>query len=447
MRGSRAVLLQAATGSGKSIMAADFISGANKKGNSTWFIVPRKQLLRQMSNTYDEFGLDHGMVAAGRQYDGNQLNHICSMQTLVSRIDSLPPPRIAVIDECHFGGATMDLLINYFREHGTIIIGLSATPLRNNGDPMGNWYTSMVQGESISSLMKQGYLSNYRLFQGVATDIHKARIISGEYVIKDLEAILWLDKKRISGIATAYKQHAMGLRTIAYGVSVADCEVIARNLNAAGIPSAAISGKTPDAERVRIIEQFADGKILVLVNCDLLTFGFDLSAQVGRDVPIEAMIDAAPTKSLGKELQKNGRALRKKDKPAIILDHAGNTLPDNHGLPDDDREWSLLGKEKRGGSSERSIAVRQCDKCHFCFPAAVVCPFCGHVHEVKSREMEEVEAVMAEVDKDFMREAAKTKRMEVGRARTMADLQVIQKERGYKPSWVFIQAKLKGIRA
>lgn len=445
--GSKSVLLQAATGSGKSIMGSEIVRGCLSKGNKCWFVVPRKQLLTQMAATFDGLGIDYGMVAAGGKVDYTKDAQICSLQTLMRKLDRMTPPDVAIIDECHFGGTTMDNFVEWLRSHGTIIIGMSATPWRLDGQPMGKWYNSMVKGEPISSLIKQGFLSDYRLFHATSVDTSGIRKSGGEFIIKDMEQILWADKKRVRGIAQAWHQHAAGKRTIVYGVSVADCERIAKELCDNGIASAAISGQTQDAERKRLIAAFADGEIMCLVNCDLLTFGFDLSSQVGRDVPIEAMIDAAPTMSLSKQLQKNGRALRRKSEPAIILDCVGNTLPDRHGLPDHDHEWSLLGRERgsRAGG-EKTIAVRQCEHCHFCFPPQPVCPFCGEAQGTDDRRVDEVDAFMAEVDKEMMKEQAKHKRMEVGQARTIDDLRRIQRQRGYKPSWVFIQAKLKGIQ-
>ena len=41
--------------------------------------------------------------------------------------------------------------------------------------------------------------------------------------------------------------------------------------------------------------------------------------------------------------------------------------------------------------------------------------------------------------------ARKEKRMQVGRAKSLVELQAIAKERGYSPNWAFVQAKLKGL--
>lgn len=52
--------------------------------------------------------------------------------------------------------------------------------------------------------------------------------------------------------------------------------------------------------------------------------------------------------------QQMGRALRRKDYPALILDHVGNVL--KHGLPDSDFNWSL---EPRPVQQREALAWRR----------------------------------------------------------------------------------------
>ena len=80
-----------------------------------------------------------------------------------------------------------------------------------------------------------------------------------------------------------------------------------------------VDGTSTDAVMQDAIEGFADGRYMVLFNRQLMTEGFDLSAQVNRDVPIEACILLRPTQSLALYMQMVGRALRVKPKPAVIL--------------------------------------------------------------------------------------------------------------------------------
>ncbi len=103
-----------------------------------------------------------------------------------------------------------------------------------------------------------------------------------------------------------------------------------------------------------------------------------------------------PSKSLAGQMQFWGRALRMKPYPAIINDHVNNYI--EHGLPCSDRSWSLKGRDKKG-NSEKVPPTRQCPKCYFVHPPAPLCPNCKHVYEIKSREIEQMEGELKEMDK------------------------------------------------
>src|SRR5690606_7344165 len=145
-----------------------------------------------------------------------------------------------------------------------------------------------------------------------------------------------------------------------------------------------------DHERDGAVARFRRGETLVLSNADLFGEGFDVPA-------IEAAILLRPTKSLSLYLQQAGRALRPAEgkAEAIILDHAGNSL--THGLPDDEREWSLADREKRRRAEVIDVPVRQCSECFFVYRPAPVCPSCGHRPPVRAREVEVIDGSLEEV--------------------------------------------------
>jgi hypothetical protein len=91
---------------------------------------------------------------------------------------------------------------------------------------------------------------------------------------------------------------------------------------------------------------------------------------------------ARPTKSLALALQMMGRGLRPwDDVSALLLDHAGAVV--THGFPQDEREWSLDGTTRRGGSR---VSVRTCPSCFAALPGGTaVCSECGHVFEAEER--------------------------------------------------------------
>lgn len=69
-----------------------------------------------------------------------------------------------------------------------------------------------------------------------------------------------------------YRQHAMGRLNVAFGTSVKHAEIIAQSFRDAGIPAAHVSGAMDDVRLHGGLKAFARRELLVLANCDLLTF-------------------------------------------------------------------------------------------------------------------------------------------------------------------------------
>jgi superfamily II DNA or RNA helicase len=445
-QGHKSMVLRAETGFGKTYVTAEILRRAGLKGSRGWFVVPRKELLRQTAKSFINVGVKHTYIASGKQHrDGVDIK-LCSLQTLRSRMDSIRhKPDFIIIDETHYGGSDIDRVVQYAKDNGILLIGCTATPLLGNGDGLGKWYDVIVETKPMRWLIDNGYLSDYRMYAPVKPNLDGVKVRGGEFVQSDLEERLYLDNQRVSGAVTTYRKHCDGKLTIVFGTSLKDCERITEQFNNECVPAQMISSRNTDTERKRIITDFANGTKPVLVNVDLVTFGFDLAAQVNRDVTVEAMIDLAPTMSEIKQRQKWGRVLRAKPYPALIFDHAGNV--DRHGMPCAARVWELGEKPKRTrASSERTIAVRQCDNCYFCHPPEPTCPNCGHEYPYGGRDIAEVEAELAEIKAAEVQDEKRQMRMEVGRARTRAELERIAKERGYSRGWIFKQCQIKGIR-
>ena len=143
----------------------------------------------------------------------------------------------------------------------------------------------------------------------------------------------------------------------------------------------------------------------------------------GWDQPaVKCAILARPTKSLGLYLQQAGRILRPwNDQQAIILDHGGCVL--RHGLPQDDREFSLEGSRK---SEPGAAPVRVCPECHAVVPlGSRTCRECGAVLIPERDVPREKEGTLVEVESDDVKR------------RELARLQAIAEICGYKPGWVY----------
>jgi len=140
----------------------------------------------------------------------------------------------------------------------------------------------------------------------------------------------------------------------------------------AGVNAASVDGKTPKAERNHIINDFRAGKLNVLCNDDLISEGFDVPN-------CEVVIMCRPTASLVLYLQQSMRCMRYVDnKQAMIIDHVGNYV--RFGLPDDDRDWSLSGRNSKGKVDAPDIHTCQyCYQVFYEWTADNRCPICGEL--------------------------------------------------------------------
>jgi superfamily II DNA or RNA helicase len=243
-----------------------------------------------------------------------------------------------VVHNCHHivAGSSQKILNNFPNSY---LLGVTATPVRLNGQGFDHVFDSIVTGPSVKDLVAQGYLSKFKLFADPSPMNTKGvKTQGGDYNQKDLAQ--GNDAINLSGnLVESYKRHCNGKRCIVFAINVEHSIQIAKRYNEAGIPAAHLDGTTPEDIRQKTIDAFSRGELRVLSNVGLFDEGFDLPA-------LDAVQIAKPTKSLTRWLQMVGRVLRTSpDKQyAIIIDHTLNWAI--HGLPTRDREWSLQGVEQ-----------------------------------------------------------------------------------------------------
>jgi superfamily II DNA or RNA helicase len=440
--GVKSVLGVASPAFGKTVIAAHITQQArNRDPNaSVWFLVHRKNLLRQTSKSFWQAKIEHGLITSGKMRSTLPIQ-VGTIGTVHSRMESLQPPKILFIDEAHLSKGNMfQAVISWARQSGAIVIGLTGTPVRLDGKSLGDLYEVIIEAKSTKWLIEQGRLSEYVAYTTpVNPDLSSVKTMAGDYNIGDLAAAM--DKPTIVGDAVAhYQRLASGKRAVVYCCNVAHSKHTAEAFNASGIPAAHVDASTTEAELKEICEALADRRVLVLVNCELVIEGFDLSAQVGRDVTLECCILLRPTQSVARYLQMVFRALRRKPEPANILDHAGCII--KHGLPCEQREWSLLGKPKgkRKTSDEPDVNIQQCKHCYAVFiPGPDTCPHCGKPIEKKVRKIQQSDGELEQIDIAAVR---KEQRKEQGSARTLQDLVALGMRRGMAKAsqWAAITA-------
>lgn len=431
-KGNKSILGVASPAFGKTVIAAHIIKAARSKSPaaSAWFLVHRKNLLRQTSQSFWQKGIEHGLLTSGRVRSLVPVQ-VGTIGTVYSRLANLRPPSIMFVDEAHLARGNMfETVIKWALSHGSRVIGLTGTPERLDGKPLGELFEVMVLAKSTALLIENGRLSDYEIYRGsVVADLSAVGRSAGDYNREQLAGVM--DNRVIIGdVISHWRKYANGMRTVCYCVNVKHSKHTAEQFNAAGIPAVHVDADTTDGELKEACEGIASGRYLVLCNCELVIEGFDLSAQVGRDVTLECCILLRPTQSVARYLQMVFRAMRRKPRPAIVLDHAGCSWL--HGFPDDDREWSLDGRTRRkSGAADEEVKVRQCPACFYVYkPSLHECPKCG-AGPAKSavREIQHIDGDLVRVDKEAER---KQRRQEQGSARTLADLVALGIRRGMK---------------
>lgn len=451
--GLQAVLLQKPTGAGKTRTAAYIVEKYTSTGRVVLWLVHREELLMQAAMTFAEYGVEHHMVCAasseraikaqqfrefGRSFVKNGARLvIASIQTIVRRLDSLDwlKPHQIIADECHLSlAATWRRVLAHWPD--ARLLGLTATPCRLDGQSFakkdGGLYEAMVLGPAVSDLIAWGNLAQFdaygppvELVQGMA-DLNKRK--GGDYSAEELEKEL--DAPKVYGdVVEHYRRFSDGKPAIAFCPTVKTAENFAEAFRAAGYRAIALDGQTDDAVRRRSLQELGRGELDVVTSVSILV--------EGTDVPFATTaLLLRRTESLSLYLQAVGRVLRphpKKDR-AILLDFVG--VIEKHGLPDEDRTWTLDGKPVRGeraaNDNEPEVHLRTCPSCSCIHIPAPVCPNqnkhgtgepCGYVYPIKERrEAEQVDCDLQKIDREELERRRRMLRTLQGQARTVDEL-------------------------
>ena len=396
-------------GAGKSVIAGNIAKKATDKGNRVLFLVHRLELCEQISDTFFTLcGVDP------------ELCDIMMIQTARRKLDKIAKPVLIIVDEAHMFNKAYEKVFSFFSD--SFKIGFTATPCRLNQGGLGNLFEDLRTSVSTRWLIEHKYLSNYRYFSFPLIDTSKLHTRAGEFVQEEVEKLLE-NRAVYSGTLKQYQRLTPGKKTMIYCSSIKASKAIVDEFLKAGITAAHVDGNTPKAQREKIVESYRQGKITVVSNVDLFGVGFD-------DKDIEVTILLRPTQSLALAVQQNMRCMRYKEgKTAIILDCCGNVV--RHGLPDDDRVWTLESKKKQ----ENTVKIRECPNCYAVYPPTMQkCPYCGYmaVKEIQRKDKKVVDIDLVEMKRQ---DDIRNTRLADAQLETWAEVVEFQKLHGYKFAW------------
>jgi len=418
--GAHAPLLVAPTGAGKTIILAAITQAAAGRGRRILILVHRRELIRQTSAKLAHAGVNHGIIAAGFEQSDHPVQ-VASVQTLARRLQQQHwQPDLIVIDEAHHAIAgTWANVISYWPD--SLLLGVTATPIRQDGRGLGAMFDRLVLGPSTADLMAAGHLTRVKLFAPPqVADLTGIRTRAGDYA--NDQAAAAMTRPTVTGDAiTHYQRIAESQPAIAFCCNVNHATSVCDAFNAAGISAATLLGNTTD--RDALVARFAAGELQVLVTVDVVSEGFDCPGAA-------VAILLRPTQSQGLYLQQVGRVLRPAPgkAAAIILDHVGNVH--RHGFPDDHREWSLDDAQRRTGKGgPPAPAVRTCEVCFAAFKPAPVCPCCGAACAPPPLTIRQQDGELKELARQAVQRAH---RRDQGQARTLQQLIHLGQQRGMK---------------
>ena len=347
----RSVMVQMPTGTGKTVLMAEVIRRSlpqplQREGRTTTkgilIVAHRRELLDQIRGTVRYFGIDM------------EKNHIVveSIQKLSlgwTREDTDFEPSLVIIDEAHHALAkTYQMLWKWWPK--AKFLGLTATPCRMNNTGFLDLFQTLIQSHTIQEFIKMGWLSDFDYVTAEPENPILRQVagltkrgLDGDYQTKEMALVMDCEES-IENLYQAYKKFVFGKKGIVYAIDRQHAQHITEYYQKQRVNCCWIEAKTPTKERDRLVQEYRDGLIDVVVNVDILGEGADFPE-------VEFIQLARPTLSLSKYLQQVGRGMRIAEgkEKVVILDHVG--MYQAFGLPTEDWDWKLMFTGQMAGKT------------------------------------------------------------------------------------------------
>ena len=350
----QSVMVQMPTGTGKTHLMAAVIQ--ENMDHGVLIVAHRVELIGQISETLRTFGVPHGIIdRMTKDTDEVMARHkvvVASIQTLSRRIGGGVHGAV-IIDEAHHAVAkTYRQLWDKWPD--AKFLGLTATPCRLNQTGFTDLFDTLLESYSIQEFIDRGWLSDFEYISVMPDNWMVSRIaglkkrgVDGDYQTKEMATVMD-SRESIEHLYDTYVQYAKGKKGIVYAINREHAQHISDYYVSKGVKCCWIEALTPAEERQRLVDDYRQGRMDVIVNVDIFSEGFDCPE-------VEFIQLARPTLSLSKYLQQVGRGMRMipgKDY-VIILDQVG--MYQTFGMPTEEREWKLMfegkmkGKGRHGG--------------------------------------------------------------------------------------------------
>ena len=373
--GKKRVVLCLPTGAGKTVIFAHIAKLSAEKGKKVIILAHRKELFSQAYDKLTAMGLTPTKFSADEK-NPSRLT-VAMVETAKRNAEKLRaiPFDLVIIDEAHMGNfnAIFDMWPNAW------FVGLTATPLSAKKDsPMKDLWNEVVVGAEIPQLVELGRLAKVTTYAPRLIDTRKMKVAMGEYTEESMMSEF--DRPIVyDGVIDEYRNRANGKKALVFCVNITHTAITAEKFRAAGYDARSLDSTNSDEERTEVLSWYEKTSGAILVNCSILTTGFDSPST-------EVIIINRATTSVTLYLQMVGRGSRvTDDKSQFIVIDAGECYKRCGGTWDTPRDWSdtfhnppVPKRRKEEEEEEEKKSGKICLVCSAVIPSGNVCKLCGY---------------------------------------------------------------------
>lgn len=370
------------TGSGKSHVIAAISEKLAPHGR-VLILSHRKELLAQNKAKFTQPD-DIAIISAGLgEKTFNKQITIGGIQTVYNCADRLENIKYILIDEGHLLNNTKQTsryweTINFLKP--TNLLGFTATPFRLEGGrnkPL-TW-GKICYNLDYKYLIDNKFLCPLKNKVNITIDTSKVEIKNGEFVLDQLEDAA-IDKGAIKASVEKILQYAENFNRksiLVFCSGIKHVEILAFALAAHRFRVEKLTSKTPKEKRKILLEKFKTGEVRCILNCEVLTTGFD-----APNIDMIAVLRPTKSKALHEQILGRGVRTAENKTECIILDMAGN-LEEHGGLGS-----PLIDNLKISSSEQVKKDYKICPACEEQIKANERnCPECGFYFEPQQREV------------------------------------------------------------
>ena len=380
-KGNRSVILCNPTGAGKTVTFASIALDAADRGTKTIIVVDRRELLFQAAAKLAQYNLVPEIISSSLKSQKSLTKglYLATVQTLMNR--QIPDVELLIIDEAH--KQSFDKIVDKYK--GVFVIGVTATPYRTGRmRQLSSLYDAIIESSDIRSLIKAGHLVPEMTF-GARRDNSELKTKMGDYDLNQMYNMF--DKPVLyDDVVGQYRKFADGTKFLGFCINLQHTYKTAVAFYDAGYNVRPLHSKMSMFERSEILRMYHEDKLDGILNCEILTTGYD-------EQSIETIIVNRATKSLPLWLQMCGRGARPYPNKDVfnIIDMGGNVY--EHGFWSQRREWSLTHKTRK---TEGVAPVKECPEsdggCGAIVHASIMtCNYCGFAFPKSELKLTSVE--------------------------------------------------------